>query len=224
MGEGWSDLLALMLTAQAGDSATQARGIGNYVVFEGSGGAGIRPTPYSTSLAINDSTYQDVIDTNGVTLSIPHGVGYVWATMVWEVYWNLVDEHGFNADIYESWDTGGNNLTLQLMIDGMKFQRCSPGFVDGRNAILDADLALTGGENQCLIWEGFAKRGLGFSAEQRSSKKTGDGTAAFDLPAECTSSAGVVVPVALPAMMASASASRPRPTRRHRLAGWRRSR
>jgi hypothetical protein len=224
MGEGWSDLLALMLTAQEGDAGANARGIGNYVVFLGSDGAGIRPTPYSTNLAINDSTYQDVIDTNGVTLSIPHGVGYVWASMVWEVYWNLVDEYGFSSDIYDSWDAGGNNLALQLMIDGMKFQPCSPGFVQGRDAILDADLALTGGENQCLIWEGFAKRGLGFSAKQRSSKKTGDGTAAFDLPAECASSTGVVVPVALPAMMASASASRLRPTRRHRLAGWRRSR
>jgi hypothetical protein len=221
MGEGWSDLLALMLTAQEGASGTDARGIGNYVVFEGPGGLGIRPTPYSTSLAVNDSTYQDVIDTNGVTLSIPHGVGYVWATMVWEVYWNLVDEHGFNPDIYDSWDSGGNNLALQLMVDGMKFQNCSPGFVQGRNAILAADLALTGGENQCLIWEGFAKRGLGFSAEQRSSKKTGDGTAAFDLPSECAGS-GVVIPIGLPATLTNGT-GRLRAIRRRRIAGARRS-
>ncbi|HEX6128253.1 MAG TPA: M36 family metallopeptidase, partial [Candidatus Limnocylindria bacterium] len=90
----------------------------------------------------------------------------------------------------------GNNLALQLVIDGMKFQPCSPGFVQGRNGILDADLALTGGDNQCLIWEAFAKRGLGFSAEQRSSKKTADGTAAFDLPPECGASAGIVLPLA----------------------------
>ena len=122
-------------------------------------------------MTVNPATYQDVIDTDGVTLSIPHGVGYVWASMLWEVYWNLVEEHGFNPDIYDSWDTGGNNLALQLVIDGMKFQKCSPGFVDGRDAILMADKALTGGENQCLIWEGFAKRGLGFSAKQGSSQE-----------------------------------------------------
>ena len=83
----------------------------------------------------------------------------------------------------------------------MKFQPCNPGFVTGRNGILQADLALTGGENQCLIWEGFAKRGVGFSAEQRSSQKTADGTAAFDLPPECAS-AGIVVSIGLTSLAA----------------------
>ena len=171
MGEGWSDFLALMLTARSSDTATTARGMGNYVVFEGPNGVGIRPTPYTTDLSVNPATYQDVIDDAGTTLTIPHGVGYVWASTIWEVYWNLVDEHGFNPDIYGSWDTGGNNLALQLVIDGMKFQPCHPGFVDGRDGILQADKALTGGENECLLWEGFAKRGLGFSAKQGSSQE-----------------------------------------------------
>jgi hypothetical protein len=68
---------------------------------------------------------------------------------------------GFNPDIYGAWNTGGNNLANQLIMDGMKLQPCSPGFVDGRNAILAADQALTGGANQCIIWKAFAKRGLG---------------------------------------------------------------
>jgi extracellular elastinolytic metalloproteinase len=222
MGEGWSDLLALMLTAQSGDQATDARGVGAYVSFQGADGVGIRPTPYSTDEEINPSDYQDVIDTDGVTLSIPHGVGYVWASMYWEVYWNFVAEYGFNPDIYDGWETGGNNLALQLMVDGMKFQPCSPGFVQGRDAILRADTALTGGANQCLIWQGFAKRGLGASARQGSSNETGDGTAAFDLPAECQAG-GLVVPIALPATLPESMGSgRLRPTRRHRLAGARR--
>jgi hypothetical protein len=216
MGEGWSDLLALMLTAKAGQHGTTARGEGNYVNFEGLDGAGIRPTPYSTDLDVNPATYQDVIDD---PIGEVHFVGYVWASIYWEVYWNLVDQYGFNSDIYGRWDTGGNNLALQLMLDGMKFQPCSPGFVQGRDAILDADVALTGGENQCLIWEGFAKRGLGFSAEQRSSKKTGDGTAAFDLPAECQSSGGLLVPIGLPGL-----AGTPVQVRRPRVSGRRRRR
>ena len=65
----------------------------------------------------------------------------------------------------------GTTWPLQLVIDGMKFQPCNPGFVDGRDAHPAGGLALTGGENQCLIWEGFAKRGLGFSAEQGSSAR-----------------------------------------------------
>lgn len=196
MGEGWSDFLALVLTAEAGDEDI-ARGVGNYVVFQDASGIGIRPTAYSRDMTVNPSTYATVIEEAGTpTLTIPHGVGYVWATMLWDMYGNLVDEHGFSGDIYGDWTSGGNNLALQLVIDGMKFQPCSPGFVQGRNGILDADLALTGGDNQCLIWEAFAKRGLGFSAEQRSSKKTADGTAAFDLPPECGASAGIVLPLA----------------------------
>jgi extracellular elastinolytic metalloproteinase len=218
MGEGWSDFLALALTARSSDSATTARGMGNYVVFEGPNGVGIRPTQYTTDLSVNPATYQDVIDDAGTTLSIPHGVGYVWASTIWEVYWNLVDEHGFNQDIYGSWDTGGNNLALQLVIDGMKFQPCHPGFVDGRDGILQAEMALTGGENQCLIWEGFAKRGLGFSAEQRSSKKTGDGTAAFDLPPQCAG-AGVVVPIGLTGLVTGIEAARRKLRRRWMLRG-----
>ena len=39
--------------------------------------------------------------------SIPHGVGYVWASTIWEVYWNLVDASEFNPDIYEAGKRAG---------------------------------------------------------------------------------------------------------------------
>jgi hypothetical protein len=105
--------------------------------------------------------------------------------MLWEVYWNLIDRYGFNADLYGAWSSGGNNLALQLVMDGMKLQVCRPGFVDGRDAILMADVALTGGANRCEIWRGFTKRGLGASANQGSSLSRTDGVEAFDLPASC---------------------------------------
>jgi extracellular elastinolytic metalloproteinase len=47
-------------------------------------------------------------------------------------------------------------------------QPCSPNFVQARDAILDADTALTGGANECEIWRGFAKRGLGNGARYSS--------------------------------------------------------
>ena len=78
--------------------------------------------------------------------------------------------------------TGGNNIAMQLVIDGLKLQPCSPGFVDGRDAILAADLLNYGGAHQCLIWEVFANRGLGFSASQGSSMSRTDQVAAFDVP------------------------------------------
>ena len=135
-------------------------------------------------MTVNPSTYASVADV--VNISQPHGIGYVWNTMLWEMYWNLVDRHGYNANIYDDWTSGGNNLALQLVMDGMKFQVCRPGLRRRPQRHPQADVALTGGANQCEIWRGFAKRGLGFSASQGSSNNRTDGVEAFDLPASCT--------------------------------------
>jgi extracellular elastinolytic metalloproteinase len=111
---------------------------------------------------------------------VPHGVGSVWAQMLWEMTWNLIDVHGFDTDFASG--TGGNNIAHQLVMDGMKLQPCQPGFVDGRDAILNADTLLYDGANSVAIWTAFAKRGLGYSADQGSSASVTDGTEAFDLP------------------------------------------
>lgn len=47
----------------------------------------------------------------------------------------------------------------------MKLQTCRPSFFDARAAIIQADQVLTNGENFCLLWEGFASRGLGLDAK-----------------------------------------------------------
>lgn len=184
MGEGWSDWFAATFTARTSDVGSTRRGMASYLYFQPITGTGLRNTPYSTDVAINPSNYASVA--NAATISSPHGIGYVWNSMLWEVYWNLVHRYGFNPNLYQAWNTGGNNLAVQLVMDGMKMQPCSPGFVDGRNAILAADTALTGGANTCEIWRGFAKRGLGVSASQGSSNDRADGAQAFDLPAACS--------------------------------------
>jgi hypothetical protein len=182
MGEGWSDWIALAFTHDAQRAVQRTRGLGPYIRYTGIDGAGIRPTRYATDMTINPTTYGTLATG---TLVIPHGIGYAWATMLWEVYWNLIDKHGFNQNVYGPWYSGGNNLAIQLVMDGMKLQPCSPGFVNGRDAIIQADTLLTGGANTCAIWKGFAKRGLGFSAVQGSSDNVNDGTEAFDLPPVC---------------------------------------
>ena len=138
-------------------------------------------------MIINPSTYKTI-----TTAAAPHGVGYVWASMLWEVYWNLVDKYGFNTNPYESWKTGGNNLTIQLVIDGMKFAVCEPGFEDARDAIIAADAALTGnpakkipGDNECLIWRTFARRGLGVNAKQGDFELKTDAVNGFKVPQHC---------------------------------------
>lgn len=178
MGEGWSDYIGLMLTMQPGDTSTKARGIGTFARNQAPTGSGIRPTRYTTDMTVNPSTYAYI--KNYGNSDSPHRTGYVWATMLWDMTWQLIDKYGFSPDIYNG--TAGNNIALQLVIDGLKMQPCSPGFVDGRDAILAADEANNNGENKCEIWTAFAKRGLGYSADQGSSDSRTDGTAAFDMP------------------------------------------
>lgn len=186
MGEGWSDFFSYATTMRAADAldlGKTPRGIGTYVLYSPDRRSkGIRQTAYSTDMSIDYATYDQIKRSD---VRAPHGVGWVWASMLWEVYWGLVAERGFNPDLDASWETGGNNLATQLVTDGMKFQPCRPGFEDGRDAILAADRALTGGENQCIIWRGFAKRGLGASASQGDSRSKTDGQEAFDLPEGC---------------------------------------
>jgi hypothetical protein len=178
MGEGWGDFLALVFTAMPADLDTDARGVAPYLEGQPPAGGGIRNYPYSTDLAVNPLTYDDIS-----SLNQPHGVGEVWAASLWEMYWKLVDQDGFDTDLYAG--TGGNNLALQLVIDAMKLQPCSPTFVTGRDALLTADANANSGANECLIWEAFAKRGVGLNASDGGSAATLNVTEDFDVPVIC---------------------------------------
>jgi len=183
MGEGWSDWQTLFLNAVPGDTATTQRTVGGYVTFEPPntpGYIGIRRYPYTTDNIVNPLTYAGVADTAN---SQPHGIGTIWASMVWEMYWGIVAMDGYDPDVY--FGSGGNNVAYQLVTDGMKLQVCSPGFVDGRNAILAADVADYDGDHTCAIWEGFRERGLGLNANQGSSNNRSDGVEDFTAPPEC---------------------------------------
>ncbi|MBI5858457.1 MAG: M36 family metallopeptidase, partial [Sphingobacteriales bacterium] len=171
MGEGWSDWYGLMLTMKPTDVATTQRPVGTYLFGQPTTGPGIRPAPYTTDMLVNPAVYDDI-----KTLAVPHGVGYVWASMIWDLSWELIAKYGMAA---------GFNVAMNIVTEGMKLQPCSPGFVDGRDAILAADLSLYSGANRCLIWRVFARRGLGFSANQGLSSSRSDGTQAFDLPPTC---------------------------------------
>jgi extracellular elastinolytic metalloproteinase len=46
------------------------------------------------------------------------------------------------------------------------------------DAIIDADEALTDGDNACELWIAFAKRGLGYGAKYNPTNRTID----FDIP------------------------------------------
>lgn len=106
--------------------------------------------------------------------------------MLWVVLYRLVDKHGFSETLFpplpdedgdiefpndfyqnvlgpsgQTVPKHGNTLMLQLVVNGMKLQPCRPSFFEARDAIIHADELLTGGENECELWSGFASRGLG---------------------------------------------------------------
>ena len=184
-GEGWSDFFALAMTTKEGDFGDMSRGIGTYVSAENNEGRGIRSYPYSRDMGLNPMTYDNII-----TESVPHGVGSVWATMIWDLYWNFVDVYGYDTDRYNG--IGGNNMVMQLVIDGLKLQACNANFTEMRDAIILADELLYNGENVCMIWETFARRGLGFSADAGSANDRGDGFEAFDNIPECIKTLKIV--------------------------------
>jgi hypothetical protein len=176
MGEGWSDYFGLMLTTDwPTANPTDIRGIGTYVLGQATDGVGIRTYPYTVDQEINPFTYADVALSNSV-----HYIGSIWCTILWDMTWSIIEMEGVDADMYHG--TGGNNIALQLVIDGLKLQPCNPGFVDGRDAILLADQLNYGGAHYCAIWNAFADRGLGINASQGSSLIYNDGVENFDVP------------------------------------------
>ena len=168
-GEGWSDFLAIVnLMNPAIDDPEGPRGYGQWALYADSRvGPGFRPRPYSRTMELQPFTYDSIKDDgwlDGTSLALPHGLGHGWASILWDMSWDLVDKHGFNPNVYGAWNTGGNNRALQYVIDGLKMQGCGPGLVVARNAILAAQKELTNGADTCTVWASFARRGLGYSA------------------------------------------------------------
>jgi extracellular elastinolytic metalloproteinase len=201
MGEGWSDYMALMVTtdwatAVLGDSLN-SRTLGTYAFGQQPDGPGIRSYPYSIKLNVNPWTYDSLKlssrFSNNILQYDPHVVGEVWCNMLWNLTWAITKQLGtINTNIYNSRGNGGNNIALALVMVGLRLQPCSPGFVDGRNAILKADTILYSGAYSATIWKVFASRGLGYNAKQGSTDNLKDGVADYSLPSLAIAKAGNV--------------------------------
>jgi hypothetical protein len=173
-GEGWSDWAWLMMQIKPGDTRTGARGIGTFVENQPTNGPGIREFRYSTDMTVNPHTFADTndqwfTDADGIDRVDVHGLGSIWCVMLWDLAWNYIDRYGYDPNIYNG--TGGNNKVMRLVIDAMKLTPANPSLIQCRDAIIQADLNTTNGQNYCMIWATFARRGMGINAS--SGTKTG---------------------------------------------------
>ncbi len=191
MGEGWSDFFGVMINAEPSDDPSLTYHTGGYTVYLLGAGFvdnyyfGIRRFPYSTDLNKNPTTYADIDPAQqsfppgiprspviGNSANEVHNVGEVWCNMLLEVRANLWASHGF----------AGNDLLMQLVVDGMKNDPGTPNFLQARDGILLADMVNNGSANLADIWTGFAKRGCGYSATSPSGSTSAGVVEAFDTP------------------------------------------
>lgn len=195
MGEGWSDFVSLSLLSEAGDDIDGNYAFGAYSSYNLIGIPienyyyGLRRFPYTTSLSRNPLTFKD-IDTRQALSHSPvptspfmpfdpgqaaevHNQGEIWCVTLWQARRNLIAKYG---------STNGNQIMLQLVIDGMKLCPVNPNFVQARDAIILADRINNNSANFTELWAAFAKRGLGGSATSGASSTTAGISEAFDLP------------------------------------------
>jgi hypothetical protein len=196
MGEGWSDFYALALLTDPAADVDGVYPMASYVAYHGFGTTfeenyyyGIRRYPYCTDTNKNPLTFADIdpwkasahdgVPRNPLLgpfradlANEVHSQGEVWCMMLWEMRANLIHKLGPEA---------GNNLTLQLVTDGLKLSPPNPNFVQARDAILLADRMWSGGANAPEIWSAFAKRGLGFNAKAPESYTTAGAQESYEL-------------------------------------------
>jgi hypothetical protein len=199
MGEGWSDWWTLMLTQRTTNETMIPRGLGTYVLDEPISGPGIRDYRYTFNILNQNQESFLAYGTGAGQSTQVHWTGTRWASALWDLNHLLIQKYGFDADLSTGYDpnaTGGpakagNKLALRLVMDGLKLQPSNPTFIEARDAILLADRALTGGQNQREIWTAFARRGLGFGASTTGSTATSL-TTSFDMPPQALAAPGIV--------------------------------
>lgn len=181
LGEGWGDAMANIINMPKNATRAHNMGIGGYVL----GVETMRNFFYSTDLKTNPLLFSALTRDDFQEV---HDMGELWATFLYEIYWNLVDKLGAAPDLFKAADSPtqyGNSLLIQLIIDGMKLQPCDPLFLEARDAIVQAELLLTNGQHKCEIWKGFAKRGMGIKARMMPRGYDMVHIDSFEIPKDC---------------------------------------
>ena len=88
------------------------------------------------------------------SVASPHAAGEIWATVLWENYVALINEHGFNE---------AQTRMADYLVAGYKLTPIAPTYTEARDAILAAAYAVDPADYKLMVGA-FAKRGMGLGA------------------------------------------------------------
>ncbi len=176
MSEGWGDFVALHMMLRGNDDRTGTYAEGLYALsglgfaafgFDDPGFFGIRRFAYSIDRTKNALSFRHIGDDNELPTETPvnagpvdngnsevHNAGEIWATMLWEVFNVLIDEHSIN---------GGRRRMSDYVVAGLLLTPPDATFTEGRDGILAAAAALDT-DDMLLMAAAFAGRGAGTCA------------------------------------------------------------
>jgi len=117
----------------------------------------------------NDLSYGDIGYTGATNR---YTDGEIWSATLWDLRQAFINRYG---------EAEGKHRVEQLVVDAMKLSPAEPTFLDNRDFILLSDRENYGGADIGVIWEIFAARGMGHSA-QTNGPDDGDPVESFDLP------------------------------------------
>lgn len=168
MGEGWSDVAAMVLTVRPEDAKAKgnekfegAYGMGAYVTNNFF--SGIRRVPYTTDFGKNAYTFKHIAvgeptpgGGDGAGNAAVHASGEIWANMMWGCYAGLLNDkrHSFEE---------AQKRFKSYVIAGLKMTPVDPTYTEARDGVLAAALA-TDEEDFKVCGRGFAARGAGLGA------------------------------------------------------------
>jgi hypothetical protein len=168
MSEGWGDFNALLMMVREGDNRDGTYAEGNVALADGvtpdTAYFGIRRFPYSRDRTKNDLSFRHIGDENPLPTGMPghpggansevHNAGEIWATMMWEVFNVLADEHGVSV---------ARRRITDYVVAGLLLHPTNATFTEARDAILAAASALDT-DDMLLMAAAFAGRGAGSCA------------------------------------------------------------
>jgi extracellular elastinolytic metalloproteinase len=160
MGEGWSDYIPCTIFKSEVVCAWLA-----------DDPSGIRYFPYNSSYPYKFDSLRKKVQANiggrdvEIDYSEVHNIGEIWCATLLEINSNI-----------------GERIAMQLVIDALKLSASNPGFLDERDAILEAlDDMLTNRKLKASdynnikkdIWKVFAKFGMGPNAQSNGAQVSG---------------------------------------------------